>query len=602
MKRIDVVLAIALFAAAARAQNAAEPVRYTLRFPAPATHYVEVEASYPAAGAAQIEVMMPVWSPGSYLVREYARNVENVAATTDRGQNVAVEKTRKNRWRFPTRGANRMTFRYRVYGREMRVQTDFIDSDFALINGAATFIAPIDRLRFPFEVTVELPKNWSRSLSGMTIVEPNRYRAADYDTLVDSPIVAGNPAVHEFTVDGKAHDLVNVGDEAFWDASRATAGVQKVVEQHRKLWGLLPYDRYDFFNFIVDSGGGLEHKNSTVLMTRRFQMRTRKGFIDWLDLASHEQFHAWNVKRLRPAALGPFDYENENYTTNLWISEGFTDYYGSLEVERAGLMTQAEYLERLSKTIEQLQTTPGRLVEPVAMASYDAWIKLYRPDENTVNTAISYYTKGELVGWLLDVRIRRATSGARSLDDVMRTAYQRYSGARGFTTEQFLDVVREIGGADAASWLNRTISTTEDLDYTDALSWFGLEFHKEKPKQDDTSDADKNPKAYLGFTTHNDGGRLVVTQVKRGTPAFDAGVNVDDEIIALDDYRIAPDGLDTRLQQYKAGDEGALIVARRGKLRTIPVKFAAEPENGWKLRVGEKATAEQVQHREAWLR
>jgi predicted metalloprotease with PDZ domain len=596
MRRPAAFLAVAFFAVALHAQ---EPVRYTLRFPAAQTHYVEVEAVYPASSAKQIEVMIPVWSPGSYLVREYARNVENVTATTDRGESVPVEKTRKNRWRFATRGASAMTFRYRVYGREMRVQTNFIDSDFALINGPATFIAPIDRLHGPFEVRVELPKNWSRSLSSLDVIEPNRYRAADYDDLADSPIVAGNPAVHEFTVDGKRHFLVNIGGEAFWDVERATRDVQKIVEQHRNTWGLLPYDHYLFFNFIVDAGGGLEHKNSTVLMTRRFQMRTRKGYVDWLDLVSHEQFHAWNVKRLRPVALGPFDYENENYTTNLWISEGFTDYYGGLDVVRAGLMTADEYLKRLSEAIRKLQTTPGRLVQPVAMASYDAWIKFYRSDENSGNTAISYYTKGSLIGWILDAKVRRATGGARTLDDVMRAAYQRYSGARGFTTEQFVDVVREIGGAEVAAWLNRTISTTDELDYNEALSWFGLEFRKEAKK---SGDADEKPlPAYLGLTAKVDSGRLLVTQVKRGTPAFDAGVNVDDEIIALDDYRVPPDAFDTRLEQYKPGDEASLVVARRGRLRTIPVKFAAEPENEWKLHTVEKPSTEQTQHFNRWL-
>ncbi|HEX7421408.1 MAG TPA: PDZ domain-containing protein [Thermoanaerobaculia bacterium] len=594
MKRL--VLAIVLFALSLHAQD---PVRYTLRFPAPQTHYVEVEATYPASNAKQIEVMMPVWAPGSYLVREFARNVENVTATTDRGEIVPVEKTRKNRWRFPTHGASTMTFRYRVYGREMRVQTNFIDSDFALLNGPATYIAPIDKLHNPFEVRVELPKIWARSLTSLTAIEPNRYRASDYDDLADSPIVAGNPAVHEFVVDGKRHELVNIGDEAFWDSERATKDVQKIVEQHRKTWGLLPYDHYLFFNFIVDVGGGLEHKNSTVLMTRRFQMRTRKGYVDWLDLVSHEQFHAWNVKRLRPVALGPFDYENENYTPNLWISEGFTDYYGSLDVVRAGLMTPTEYLQRLSDAIHMLQTTPGRLVQPVAMASYDAWIKFYRPDENTANTGISYYTKGSIVAWILDAKIRRATNDARTLDGVMRAAYQRYSGPKGFTTEQFVDVVREIGGADTATWLSRTISTTDELDYSDALAWFGLEFRKDAKKPDNPDD--KPARAWLGLTTKVDSGRLLVTQVRSGTPAFDAGVNVDDELIALDNYRIPPDAFDTRLEQYKAGDEASLIVARRGLLQSIKVKFAVEPENEWKLHTLEKPSTDQTQHFNRWL-
>lgn len=596
MTRATLILFVALAAISAHAQEA---VRYTLRFPSAATNYVDVEATYAAAGAQQIEVMMPVWTPGSYLVREYARNIENVIASTENGTTVPIEKTRKNRWRFPTQGAKSVTFRYRVYGREMSVRTNYIDSDFALLNGAATFIAPIDRLNAPFEVRLELPSNWSRSLSALDVIEPNRFRATNYDELVDSPIVAGNPAVHEFTVDGKQHYLVNIGGEQFWDGAEATRDVQKIVEAHRATWGFLPYPRYYFFNFIVDTGGGLEHKNSTVLMTRRFAMRTRKSLVDWFDLVSHEQFHAWNVKRLRPVALGPFDYENENYTSNLWVSEGFTDYYGALDVARAGLMTTKEYLKRLSDSIRSLQTTPGRLVQPVALASYDAWIKFYRPDENTNNTAISYYTKGALVGWLLDARVRRATNGARSLDDVMRLAYQRYAGPHGFTTQEFMDVVRDVSNADVANWLNRVVSTTEDLDYSDALSWFGLEFRPEKENPDDD---DKPKRAYLGFTTRNDRGRLVVSEVKRGTPAFDAGVNVDDEIIAIDEFRVAPDALDTRLEQYKSGDKAVLTVARRGLLRTLPVTFTSDPVNPWKLRVVDKPTAQQTEQLRSWLK
>ena len=597
MKRA--LFAIATFVTTALYAQNGEPVRYTLRFAAPQTHYVEVEASYPTRGAKQLEVMMPVWSPGSYLVREYARNVdENVTAATDGGQSVAVEKTRKNRWRFATNGAARMTFRYRVYGREMKVQTNFIDSEFALINGPATFIAPVDQLRSPYEVTVELPKAWSRSLSGLSNIagNPNRYRAADFDELMDSPIVAGNPAVHEFSVGGKPHVLVDIGGEEMWDAARATADAQKIVEQNAAVWRVVPYEKYLIFNFIVDAGGGLEHRNSTVLMTRRFSMRTRKAYVRWLTLVAHEQFHAWNVKRLRPAALGPFDYENENYTPDLWVSEGFTDYYGNLDVARAGLMTKAEFFDALSRAVEEVQTTPGRLVQPVTLASWDAWIKAYRPDENLANTAIDYYSKGAVIAFLLDMRLRRASDDGWTLDDVMRRAYQLYSGPRGFTDEQFIAVVREIGGAATADWLRRVTSTTAELDYSEALSWAGLEFAPEK-KSDESIEA----KAWLGATTAVEHNRLIVREVRRDTPAFDSGLNVDDEIVAVDGFRVAPEALDERLAQYRPGDSASLLIARRGRIETLPVKFGTQPANTWKLRVVDKPTPQQQQRLKAWL-
>lgn len=596
MRRLVVLAALLLAAAAA---HAADDIRYVLRFVEPENGYVEVEASYPTRGAKSMTVMMPVWIPGSYLVREFARNVEGVAAETDRGTKVAVTKSSKNRWQFPTAGAKRVTLRYRVYGHELGVRTNFIDSELALINGPATFIVPIDQLSLPSEVTVELPKQWSRAISGLPSAgAPNRFRATDYDRLVDSPIVAGNPTVHEFSVSGVPHVLANYGGEQMWDGAKAAADVKKIAEQHRKLWGLFPYDRYVFFNLIVDTGGGLEHLSSTVLFTRRFAMRTRKTYIDWLSLVSHEHFHAWNVKKLRPVELGPFDYESENYTTNLWIAEGFTDYYGDLQLARAGLITRKEYLELLSKVIESLQTAPGRLVTPAAVASYDAWIKHYRPDENTPNTTISYYTKGNVVAWILDAKIRKATNDGRSLDDVMRTAYARFAGTRGYATADFMNVVREIGGAAAASWLERAVSTTEELDYADALQWFGLKFAKpSEPKPGE----EKPKKVWLGVTTPTQSGRLVISRVQRDSPGYEAGLQEGEEIIAIDGIRVLPDQWESRLEQYKPGDKATLLVSRRGILRSAEMTLADEPPKSWNLEVVTDPTPEPEKHLKSWL-
>ncbi len=322
-----------------------------------------------------------------------------------------------------TGGAASVTVRYQVYGREMTVRTNFVEAEFALINGAPTFLTLADDPGpRPHEVTLALPAGWKTSMTGLPAVagSPHRYRAADFDTLVDSPIVAGNPAVYEFSVKGVPHFLVNVGEGGVWDGPRSAADVQKIVEAQAAFWGVVPYDKYVFINMITEASGGLEHKNSTVLMTSRWRTRSRRGYVDWLSLVSHELFHAWNVKRMRPVELGPFNYEQENYTKTLWVAEGLTNYYGDLLAARAGVITADEYFGELSGMIAELQTTPGRLAQPVEEASFDAWIRYYRPDENTPNTTISYYTKGGVIGFLLDLEIRRASGGSRSLDDVMR--------------------------------------------------------------------------------------------------------------------------------------------------------------------------------------
>jgi predicted metalloprotease with PDZ domain len=592
---VFVVLAIVilLIAAAAGAQTR-EAIRYTVRFPAPHTNYLEVEAIVPTDGRASVEMFMAVWTPGSYLVREYARNVEGVRATAA-GRSATVHKITKNRWRITTTGAREIALNYRVYAHEMSVRTNWVDADFAVVNGAPTFMTlapeaaasdpPYNR---PHDVRLELPAGWKTSITGMPDAPdgaPHHYRAPDFDALVDSPIVVGNPAVHRFIAGGKPHVLVDVGEGGVFDGARAAADLARIVQADEKLWGSLPYDKYVFFNVLTGVSGGLEHRNSVMMMASRWAMATDGRYLSWLSLASHEYFHLWNVKRLRPVELGPFDYEHEVYPKSLWISEGITDYYADLQIARAGVSSPWDFVAQLSDNIRTLQTTPGRLTQTAEMASFDAWIKYYRADENSINSSISYYTKGAVLGFVLDARVRAATSGAKSLDDVMRTAFTRYSGARGFTPEEFRQTASEVAGVDLGPWFARALETTEEIDYAPALEWFGLEF-RAAPQVSD-------PPAWLGAKTRVESGRLMVENVPRDTPGLDAGLNPGDEIIAIDDFRVPADRFDERLQSYKPGQRVTMLVARRDELKRLTVTLGSEPPDRWTLRVKPSATPEQ---------
>ncbi len=572
-----------------------DPIRYTVSFPAPHTHYVHVRAEVPVSGHDSIELMMAVWTPGSYLVREFSRHVEAVTAASADGSTLRVEKTAKNRWRVaaPVRSgqadpAPTAIVSYRVYGREMSVRTNWIESGFAFLNGAPTFLTLADGRSRPHEVTIVPAPGWMRSITALepgvrrkpdttASTPPHTYCAPDYDTLVDSPILVGNPEVYEFSVDGTPHVLANAGDSTFFDAAQAVKDLEAIARAHKEFWGSFPYERYVFINLITEAGGGLEHARSSVLMTSRWTTRTRKAYLRWLELASHELFHVWNVKRLRPLELGPFDYEREVTTPSLWVVEGITEYYGDVLVLRAGCSSRQEFLDSLSDKIEELQTTPGRAVRSVTQASMDAWIKLYRPDENTPNTSISYYTKGAVVAFLLDAAIRRATGGARSLDDVMREAYARYAGTRGFTPDEFRALTERVAGADLGAFWRSAIEGVDELDYTIALDVFTLQFRPAAPLPNG------KPKVWIGAATKLDSGRLLVAQVKRDTPAFTAGLNVDDEIVAIDQVRVRADRLDERLEQYAPGDRIALLVARRDRLLSLDVTLGAEPARGWRL-------------------
>ena len=576
-----------------------DPISYTVRFPAPATHYAEVEAVVPADGRPVIELMMATWTPGSYLIREYARHVEGVRAAAPSGRALAVARSGKNRWRIETAGADRVAVTYRVYCREMSVRTNWVEADFAMLNGAPTFLTLADAAPRPHDVRIEPARGWSESVTALPPApdgRPHSYRAADFDTLVDSPIVAGNPVTYAFTVEGTPHALVNVGEGGVWDGPTSAADVERIVREQRRTWGFFPYERYWFLNLLVEAGGGLEHQDSTLLMTSRWTTRDRRRYLRWLGTVSHELFHAWNVKQLRPAALGPFDYEREAFTPSLWMVEGLTSYYGPLAVHRAGISTREEFLEALSGQIETLQTTPGRLVQPVADASYDAWIKYYRPHENSRNTTISYYTKGAVIGFLLDARVREATGGDRSLDDVLKAAYVRYSGERGFRPGEFEAVASEVAGADLGDWFDRAVRSTDELDYEPALDWYGLEFAADAHPAGDAA-----APAWLGLDTRVDRGRLLVSGVRRGTPGYEAGFNVGDEILAIDDYRVQPGAWRQRLDLYAAGDEVAVLVSRRERLTRLDVRFGERPSERWRLQPVESPSPAQAARLDAWL-
>lgn len=582
------------------------PIRYTLRFASPESHYLEVESSFPAPAdpAAGLELSMAVWTPGSYLIREYSRHVESISAEGEGGRPRTMCKTRKNRWRVASSPSERVIVRYRLYAHDLTVRTNFVEADFALISGAATFLVPIGGHHLPAEVRIELPGVWRSCVCALPrTADGQGFAARDYDQLVDSPIYAGNAAIHRFEVGGREHALVTEGADERWDGERAARDVARLVETEAAFWGGLPYERYLVINILAEATGGLEHADSSVLMANRLAVRQPEGYRDWLGLVAHELFHAWHVKRLRPAEFDRFDYEAEVYTPSLWAIEGVTSYYEELMVARAGFSDLAGLLAALSKTIETVEGGAGRLVQGLGDASFDAWIKYYRKDENFANSGVSYYSRGLLVAFLLDVEIRRASAGARSLDDAMRLAYARYSGARGFTPEDLVATLSEIAGQPLSGWLDRALAPG-DLDFAPALDWLGLRF---APPRQGSQESNREPGAEnptglatLGIEADDSSGRLYVAHVVRDGPAARAGVAVGDEILAFDEDRIPPHGLIERLRGHRPGEAVSLLVARRERLRRLPLVLGERPRSRGAIEVDPAASPEQRKRLAAW--
>jgi predicted metalloprotease with PDZ domain len=475
--RIAVAALLALAVRSAVAQTL-PPVSYTVRMIAPETHVATVEARIPTDGRGSVELMMPVWSPGYYVQENYATRVLDLGARTPDGKDLPVDQPQPNRWHVQSNGAPLVVLTYHLQCDRRSVTGDWVGPDYAVLNGAPTFITLVEQAHRPHDVLVELPAQWKQTATSLTAATdgtPNHYRAADYDELVDSPIVAGNISFHTFVVGGAAHILADIGEvPAQWDGALAAKNLEKFVTADYAFWGFLPFKKYVFLNVFRQGGGGLEHLNSTLLTSS--PKSVNGGDMRWLQYVSHEYFHAFNVKRLRPVELGPFDYEHAPRTPTLWISEGVTTYYGNLMASRGGLGTPEDVLKSLSSDITSLQNSPGRLIQTLEQASLGIFATGGSGVGGDRNKVVSYYTKGFIVGFLLDAHIQHVTNGRKSFDDLMRLAYQRYAGARGFTPEQWVATASEVAGVDMTDWFHRAIQTTDELSYDEALDWFGLRF------------------------------------------------------------------------------------------------------------------------------
>jgi predicted metalloprotease with PDZ domain len=556
-----------------------------------------------------LDLKLPVWTPGSYLVREYAKHLQDFSAQTETGQSLTWRKLSKNHWQVvlptteagleanPEAGleAESITLHYRVYGNELSVRTNHLDQTHGYINPAALCLYLPGLERQPITVTVIPPNPTWQVTTPLPRVsgKANTFLAQDYDTLVDSPIEMGSHRCHEFTVLGKPHQLAIWG-EGNVDPQRLLADMSKLIEIEAELFGGLPYDRYLFLLHLSSQGnGGLEHKYCCSLNYPRWGFRSEEKYNRFLNLVAHEFFHLWNVKRIRPQGLEVFDYGAENYTPCLWFSEGTTSYYDQIFPLRAQLYDPQWFLKLVSESITQLQTTPGRSVQPLSESSFDAWIKLYRPDANRRNAQISYYLKGELVSLLLDLLIRQRHPGKRSLDDVIRQMWQRFGQPEiGFTPEQLKAVIESVAETDLTDFFARYINGTEELPFNPYLHPFGLELRAEVSPSDPP---------YLGIELKAEPGLPLIQCVETDSPAQKAGLAPGDELLALDGFRVSGAEWSDRLQNYHPGDQVLITVFHQDELRTCPVRLAQPMPLRYQVSLQPELTAAQRFNLQAWL-
>ncbi|HEY1057045.1 MAG TPA: peptidase M61, partial [Emticicia sp.] len=572
-------------------------INYSLSMSEPSTHYFEVSMTLSNIQKIKeltqkeyVDFKMPVWTPGSYLVREYAKNVEGFEATAG-AKKVKSDKINKNTWRVYSNGANEIKISYKVYAYELSVRTSFLDDTHGYLNGASMFMYVPQLKKSPSKVAITPYKGWNSISTGLKKVTDaeNTFYAPDYDIIVDSPIEIGTHKVLNFEIQNIPHSVAMYSNGPLdYNDEKVIEAYKKVTQAASTVVGEHPCKDYTFIiHHLPGIGGGLEHLNSTTCQTSPMAYASDASFKGFMGLIAHEYFHLWNVKRIRPFALGPFDYDNENYTHMLWVAEGFTSFYQENILLRAGILTPEEYKNKVAASISGIENQPGQKVQSVAEASWDAWIKYYRPNENSQNSTISYYNKGGVIGSLINLYIIGETKGAKTLDDVLKLLWNEYykKHGRGYKDEEFQAACEKVAGKSMDSFFKKYVWSTDAIDYDAFFNYVGVKLVKEY----DT----KTP--FLGATIQNN----KIATLLKGASAYQGGLNVNDEILEIDGnkYPVAT----SYIADKQVGDVIKVKVKRFGREFTYDVKLLANPSTRVKLERVASPTPEQEELYKKWL-
>ena len=551
-------------------QLSAQTIAYQLRMPKPQNHYFEVEMTLSDFKEKELNLKLPVWAPGSYLVREFSKNLNLVKAFDENGKEIQVVKKTKNTWTVKSNGEKKIKVKYEVYSFELSVRTSFLDLTHGFVSGSCVFMyvdgykekkgtLEIVKPTFFKTISTALPK------ASISIAKDGSesFEFANYDQLVDCPIEIGNQVVFDFMASGVKHTVAMYG-EGNYDIPSLKRDMAKVIETETAVFGVNPNKEYVFIvHNVVEGQGGLEHCNSSTLSVNRWTYGG-SDYLNFLNLVAHEYFHLWNVKRIRPIELGPFDYDQENYTSLLWVMEGFTSYYDELLLLRAGFYTKEEFLNKLQGSINYVEGSVGSRVQPVAHASFDAWIKAYRPTENSSNTTMTYYTRGYVLGAIFDAMIIDHSKGKQCLDHFLQHLYKKFYVElnRGFSEAEFKTELEKFTGKNLDDFFKKYINGTEILPYAEVFDKVGLNV------KDITTF-----KPSLGASVRDEGGKVMVKNVRAGSCAEDAGISVGDEIVGCNGNRVDQSMFEAMMAGLNTAETAELLLARDEKLFSVKVRM-----------------------------
>jgi len=552
----------------------AQSIHHKLSMPAPQSHYFHIQVEVSDFPGEELTMVLPVWAPGSYLVREFSQNINLVKAKDEKGKELPIAKSEKNKWKIQKGSAKKVILNYEYYAFELTVRTSFLDLTHGYLNGTNVFMYPEGQLDLGGKLTVYPHESFSKittalpkAKEGVSSDSGVEFTFENYDQLGDCPIEIGNQEEFSFTASGIKHHVAMYG-VGNYDIPKLQRDMAKIVEATTAIFGENPNKEYWFIIHNTTTGsGGLEHANSTTLNVNRW---TYEGddYLGFLSLVAHEYFHLWNVKRLRPDALWPYDYEKECYTDLLWVMEGFTSYYDELILRRAGFYSKEQYLGKVKSTLNYVESSIGNKVQPVAHASFDAWIKAYRPNENSANTTVSYYPKGHLIAFVFDAMIIKANKGKKSLDDLMQVLYKKYYKElqRGFTTDELRTELEAMTKMDLKDFFKNHIDGLETIPYAKHLKEVGLNISLQEGEQ-----------VIYGAMTSDEGGRVIVKRISAGSAAELNGLSVNDEIIAFNGFRVTKSSFSDYTSALQPGDRFNLIINRDNQLMVLDCVMGTLP-------------------------
>lgn len=574
---------------------AQESIRYNVSMARANAHYFDVTMEIPVSGDT-LRLSMPAWTPGHYFIEDFAKNVVEVKAfDANGGRELEIRKTSKSTWTVGLDGSREVRVEYPVYAFSYTDTASYVDNLHALINGASVYLYAEGMKGNTVRLKLSPRPEWKVVSTGLEKVGDREFAAPDYDVLVDSPVEVGNQDVRSFETGGAKYEVSMFGDAPI-DRRTFVDDIRKIVESTTPVFGHVPYGRYVFLVYFNDTaGGGLEHLNSTVCFVPRFRLVPKEEYDLMMGIFSHEFFHAWNVKRMKPVGLGPFDYSGEVQTKSLWIAEGITSYYDDIILRRAGIYSVEEYLDAFAYNINLMKPMPGARMQSAEEASFDTWIKFYKPNENSPNVSMSYYTQGAVIGWMLDMVIRKASGGGKNLDDVMKRVYNEafLKGGRGYTDEEFEAASVELGGREAREIFESRVKGRQDVDYDRYLGYAGL---KLSAKEEHAGE-----KGFLGVRLGTDGGRTTIKNVLAGSAAEAMGLAVNDEVIGLEGMRVGQERLSFYLGTTKPSDALRITIARNGMLMNLDGVVKARPVFEFRIQPLPDAGEEQKSLFKGWM-